>query len=79
MTPAVRIAHILNMTFFVGPIFCACLIIFFGIMNLEVIKSKPPLECLHCLFVCNLFIKQVSFLYIPTLHNDCSHIDNVYH
>ena len=47
-------------------------------MNLEVIKSTPPLECLHCLFVCYLFIKQVSFLYIPTLHNACSHIDNVH-
>ena len=25
--------------------------------------------------VCNLYLKQISFLYIRTLHNDCSHIE----
>ena len=59
------------------PIFCAHLIIFLGMLNLDVIKSTPPLECLHCLFVCNLLYKQISFLYIQTLHNDFSHIEDV--
>ena len=36
------------------PIFCAHLIIFLGVLNLDIITSTPPLECLHCLFVCNL-------------------------
>ena len=52
------------------PIFCAHLIIFWGVLNLDIITSTPPLECLHCLFVCNLSFKQISFLYIQTLHND---------
>ena len=30
------------------------------------------------LFVCNLLSKQISFLYIQTLHNDCSHIEDVH-
>ena len=59
------------------PIFCAHLIIFLGMLNLDVIKSTPPLECLHCLFVCNMLFKQISF-YIHTLHNDCSHIEDVH-
>ena len=58
--------------------FCAHLILFLGMLNLDVIKSTPPLECLHCLFVCNLLFKQISFLYIQTLHNDCSHIEDVH-
>ena len=28
-------------------------------------------------FACNLYLKQISFLYIQTLHNDCSHIEDV--
>ena len=48
------------------------------LLNLHVIKSTPPLECLHCLFVCNLLFKQISFRYIQTLHNDCSHIEDVH-
>ena len=35
------------------PIICAHLIIFLGMLNLDVIKSTLPMECLHCLFVCN--------------------------
>ena len=27
--------------------------------------------------LCNLQLQQYSFLYIQTLHNDCSHIENV--
>ena len=46
------------------PIFCAHLIIFLGLLNLDIITSTPPLECLHCLFVCNLQFKPISFLYI---------------
>ena len=34
-------------------IFCAHLIIFLGVMNLDIIMSSPPFESLHCLFVCN--------------------------
>ena len=59
-------------------IFCAHLIIFWGMLNLEIIKSIPPLECLHCLFVGYLLYKQISFLFIQTLHNDCSHIEDVH-
>ena len=58
----------------VHPIFCAHYIIFLGLLNLDIITSTPPLECLHCLFVCYLLFKQIWFLYIQTLHNDCSHI-----
>ena len=39
---------------YVHPIFCAHLIIFLGVLNVEDITSTSPLECLHCLFVCNL-------------------------
>ena len=59
-------------------LFCAHLIIFFGLLNFDIISSTPPLECLHYLFVCNLQFKQISFLYVQTLHNDCSHIEDVH-
>ena len=26
----------------------------FGIVEFDIVTSTPPLECLHCLFVCNL-------------------------
>ena len=32
----------------VHPIFCAHLIIFVGVLNLNIITSTPPLECLNC-------------------------------
>ena len=36
------------------PIFCAHLIIFLGLLNLEIITSTLPLDCLRCLcVVCN--------------------------
>ena len=60
------------------PIFCAHLIIFLGLLNLDIITSTPPLECLHCLFVCNLQFKPISFLYIQTLLNDCSPVEDVH-
>ena len=47
-------------------------------LNIDVIKSMPPLKCLNGLFVCNLLFKQISFLYIQTLHNDCSHFEDVH-
>ena len=62
----------------VRPIFCAHLIIFLGLLNLDIITSTPPLECLHCLFVYNLQFKPIPFLYIQTLHNDCSPIEDVH-
>ena len=55
------------------PIFFAHLIIYFGVLNLDIITFTPPLEC-SCF---NLYLKQISFLYIRTLHNDCSHIEAV--
>ena len=58
------------------PIFCAHLIIFLGLLNLDI--ATPPLECLHCLFVCNLQFNHISFLNIQTLHNDCTHIEDVH-
>ena len=60
------------------PVFCAPLIIFLALLNLDIITSTPPLECLHCLFVCNLQFKPIPFLYIQTLHNDCSPIEDVH-
>ena len=30
------------------PILCAYLTIFLGVLNLNIIMSTPPLECLHC-------------------------------
>ena len=69
------IAHTLNMR----ALFILCTIdnIFWNV-NLDVIKSIPPFVCLYCLFVCNLLFKQISFLYIQTLHNDCPHIEDVH-
>ena len=32
----------------VHPIFCAHLIIYLGVLNLDIIMSIPPSECLHC-------------------------------
>ena len=29
--------------------------------------------------LCNLKLKKYSILYIQTLHNDCSHIEDVHH
>ena len=60
------------------PIFCAQLMIFLGLLNLDISTSTTPLECLHCLFVCYLQFKRISFLYIQTLHNDCSPIKGVH-
>ena len=56
------IAHALNMC---APyILCTFdLKLFLELLNLD-ITSTPPLECLHCLFVCNLQFKPISFLYI---------------
>ena len=52
--------------------------IFLGLLNLDIITSTTPLKCLHCLFVCNLQFKPISFLHIQTLHNDCSPIEDVH-
>ena len=38
----------------VYTIFCSYLIIFLGVLNLDISMSTSPFECLHCLFVCNL-------------------------
>ena len=35
-------------------------------------------SCLGVLSLCNLKLQQFSFLYIQTLHNDCSHIEDVH-
>ena len=59
------------------PIFCAHLIIFLGLLNLDIITSTQLLERLHCLFVCNLQFKPIPFLYIQTLNTDCSPIEDV--
>ena len=59
-------------------IFCAHLIIFLKLLNLNIITSTPLLERFHCLFVCNLYFKQILLLYIQTLHNDCSLIEDVH-
>ena len=71
-------AHTLNPVSNVHPIFCAHLITFLGLLNLDIITSTPPLVCLHYSFVCNLYLKHISFLYIQTLRNDCSHIEDIH-
>ena len=79
MTPAVFIPSYSNFIHYdcphierVHPIFCPHLIIFLGVLNFT-----PPLECLHYLFVCNLSFRQILFLYIQILRDDCSHIEDV--
>ena len=32
----------------VHPIICAHLIIFLGVLSLNIVTSTPPIECLHC-------------------------------
>ena len=34
-------------------LFCAQLIIILGVLNLDIITSSPPLECLYCVILCN--------------------------
>ena len=52
------------------PIFCARLIKKVRVLNLVIIMSTPPLECIHCV-VCVLFVIQkyvIPFIMIvPTL------------
>ena len=62
------------------PIFCVHLIIFLGLLNLDIITSTPPLECLHCLFVCNLQFRFHSFIFTLCImmHNDCSPIEDMH-
>ena len=42
-------------------IFCAHLIIILGVLNLNIITSTPPLECLHCI-VCVWSVSQTDFI-----------------
>ena len=49
----------------------------FGIVELRYYYVYTTFGVLTLLFVCNLQFKQISFLYIQTLHNDCSHIEDV--
>ena len=65
------IAHTLNMC---APYILCTFDNIFGIVEL----TTSPLECLHCLFVCNLQFKPIPFLNIQTLHNDCSPIEDVH-
>ena len=69
------IAHTLNMC---APYILCTFDNIFGILNLDIIMSTPPLECLHYLCLCNLQFKLIPFLYIQTLHNDCSPIEDVH-
>ena len=54
-TPAVFIPSYSNFVLYdcsyiehVNPIFCAHLIIFLGVLNLNIFTSTPTLECLLC-------------------------------
>ena len=79
MTPAVFISSYSNSLRYdcsqiehVHPIFCAHLIILLQVLNLGIITSTPPLECLHCLFVCNSnifhsFIFKLCIMIVHTL------------
>ena len=57
---------------------CAHLIIFLGVLNLDIITSTPPFECLHCVICVLSVTATVFFLLFLTLHNDCSHIEDVH-
>ena len=53
-------------------LFCAHLInifFYFGLLNLDIFPSEMLRGCLVCV---------ISFLYIQTLHFDCSHIEHVH-
>ena len=51
-------------------VFCAHLIIFLRVLNLDIITSAPPLECLHCLcyLYFNRFYSFIFKLYIIIVH-----------
>ena len=53
--------------------FVHILIIVWGLLNLDIITSTPPLECLHC-YLC-VICNSNRF---HSLHNDCSHIGDVH-
>ena len=59
VTPAVFIPSYSNFIHYdcshiehVHPVFCAHLIVFLGVLNLDIITSTPPLECLHFFYLC---------------------------
>ena len=60
----------------VHHIFYAHLLIYFGVLNLDNITSTPPLECL--IELCAICNSNRFHSFIRTLHNDCSHIENVH-
>ena len=44
------------------------LIIFLGLMNLDIITSTPPFECLHCLFDrFHSFLSKLCMMIVHTL------------
>ena len=45
----------------VHPKFYAHLIIYFGVLNLDIIMSTPHLECLHCV-ICVKHVSQTDFI-----------------
>ena len=56
------------------PIFCSHLIIFLGVLKLDIIASTPHLECLHCeiCVICNsnrfnYFIFKLCIMIVYTL------------
>ena len=49
---------------------CSCRVLNLDIFSISNAKGVPSL--------CNLKLQQYSFLYILTLHNDCSNIEDVH-
>ena len=47
-----------------------------GVLTLGIFSPEMLRECLFCLIFMKL--QQYSFLYIQTLHTDCSHIEDVH-
>ena len=59
-------------------LFCARFIILFTFLTgVELRRFFLP-RCLGVPSLCNLYLKQYSLLYIQTLHDDCSHIEDVH-
>ena len=59
-------------------LFCAHLISIFLFLTDVELKHLSIQNCLLVSGSCNLLLQQFSFFCIQTLHNDCSHIEDVH-
>ena len=71
----IMIVHTLKMctSYFVHVLYFFSL--FGRVLNLDIFSIRNAKEVPS---LCNLLLQQYSLLYIQTLHNDCSHIEDVH-